>query len=327
MIMKTKAIVLSGGGDKGAFTVGVIKKLLEQGNNFDMIAGTSTGALISPLLAVGEIEKLKTIYTSIKKSDVLKTDNPFVRAAAGNSMYDVSPLRDLVKKNITNDVYQKIMNSNKLIFISTVSLNNSQITYFTNSTSIKGNSKYDVVQWKNRNELIECIMASSVQPVLMPPEIINGNNFVDGGLKEFIPVDIAIDAGASDIVCVVTTRDKRYYDSNSFRLITDILLKTIEIFSNDVSANDLRIAKIYNEGIKYINECKERIQRSSGLAYEQIEVLFTSAKNPFYNKRILELKIIRPVRELGSGLDFDTAKMNQMYADGYNLNVETFNLA
>ncbi len=323
----SKAIILSGGGDKGAFTVGVIKKLIELGNDYDMIAGTSTGALISPLLAAGEIEKLKYVYTNVKKSDVLKTDNPYMRIVTGNSLYDVSPLRDLVKKSITKDVYQKIMNSGKQVFISTVCLNNNQITYFTNSDGVKGNSKYDVLKWKNRDELIECVMASSVQPVIMPPENISGNYFVDGGLKEFIPVDIVIDRGAFDITCIVTTQGKRSYDPNSFRSATDILLKTIDIFSNDVSNNDLRIAGLYNDGIKYVQECKERIQRTTGLTNAQIDVLFTSAKDPFYNRKLLNLKIIRPAVDLGPGLDFNTSKMNMMYAEGYNMKVETLNLS
>jgi predicted acylesterase/phospholipase RssA len=324
---KDKAIVLSGGGDKGAFTVGVIKKLVEQGNRYDMISGTSTGALIAPLLAAGEIDKLQYVYTNVKKSDILNTDNPYIRVIQGNSLYDVKPLRDLVRKSLTDVIYGKLMNSGKKVFISTVCLNNSQITYFTNADNIKGNSKYDVSKWSSKNELIECIMASSMQPVLMPPENISGKYFVDGGVREFLPIDIVIDSGASDITGIFTTMDIRYYDPNNFRSIADILLKTVDIFSNDVSNNDLRIAKIYNDGIRYIRECKERIQRSSGLSNEMIETLFTSALDPFYKKRVLNLKIIRPKTHLGSGLDFDTAKMNQMFALGYGSNFDTFNLA
>ncbi len=196
MRINNKSLVLSGGGDKGAFTVGVIKRLLEQGNRFDMISGTSTGALIAPLVAADEIKKLQRIYTSVKKSDVINTKDPLIRAVAGNSLYDADPLRKMVKDNITDEVYEKIMNSGKALFISTVCLNNNTLTYFTNSDLIKGNSKYDVVKWNDKNELIESVIASSVQPVLMQPENISGNYFVDGGLREFIPADAAIDAGA-----------------------------------------------------------------------------------------------------------------------------------
>jgi predicted acylesterase/phospholipase RssA len=45
-----KALVISGGGSKGAFAVGVLKYLFqEKGHEYDIISGTSTGALIAPL--------------------------------------------------------------------------------------------------------------------------------------------------------------------------------------------------------------------------------------------------------------------------------------
>lgn len=322
-----RAIVLSGGGDKGAFSVGVAKRLLEEGNEFDFYSGTSTGAMIAPLLAIGEIDMLQRIYTNVKKSDILKTDHPYVRLAAAGSMYDVSPLRNLLNNTISDSIYNRIMNSGKHIFLSTVSMNNMQITYFTNSDIIKGNSRYDVIKWRNRSEMIEAIMASSVQPVLMPTEKINGLTYADGGLRDFVPVDAAIDSKAEDISCIVTTTGKRYFDGNSFTNAVDILLKTIEIFSNDISDNDLRIARIYNDGIKYIHECKERIRRNSGLPPEVIETLFTSSLDPFYNKRVLNLKIIRPVNELGAGLDFDTEKMRYMFNEGYNMNTDIINIS
>ncbi|HMR41704.1 MAG TPA: patatin-like phospholipase family protein [Ignavibacteria bacterium] len=321
-----RAIVFSGGGDKGAFSVGVAKRLLEEGNEFDFYSGTSTGAMIAPLLAIGEIDMLQNVYTNIKKSDVLKTDHPYVRLAAMGSMYDVTPLRNLLNNTFSESVYRRIMNSGKHIFLSTVSMNNMQIAYFTNSDIIKGNSRYDVLKWRNRSEMIEAIMASAVQPVLMPTEKINGLTYADGGLRDFVPVDAAIDSKAEDIVCIVTTTGKRYFDGNSFTDAVDNLLKTIEIFSNDISDNDLRIARIYNDGIKYIQECKERIRRNSGLPPEVIDNLFTSSLDPFYDKRVLNLKIIRPKNELGPGLDFDTEKMRYMFNEGYNMNTDIINL-
>lgn len=323
----SRALVLSGGGDKGAFSVGVAKRLLEEGNSFDFFSGTSTGAMIAPLLAIGETDTLQRIYTNVKKSDILKTDHPYVRLAATGSMYEVSPLRNLLNNTFSDSIYERIMNSGKHIFLSAVSLNNMQITYFTNSDYLKGNSRYDVIKWRNRPEMIEAIMASAVQPVLMPPEKINGMTFADGGLRDFVPVDAAIDCRAEDILCIVTTTGKRYYDGNSFTNAVDILLKTIEIFSNDISDNDLRIARIYNDGIKYIQECKERIRRNSGLPSEVIDTLFTSSLDPFYNKRVLNLKIIRPVNDLGAGLDFDTERMRYMFSEGYNMNTDIINIA
>lgn len=314
--MKT-GIALSGGGDKGAFTVGVIKKLTELGSHYDMISGTSTGALIAPFLAAGEIDLIEQIYTNVSKDDVILTSGAILRAMNSDSLYDINPLRHLLNKILTEEIYQKVMNSGKEIYISTVCLNNGQITYFTNCSDAKGGSKYDIIKWRNRKELIRCIMASSVQPVLMSPEDIKGNRYVDGGVKEYLPVDILIDRLADDITGIMTTAPGRYYDTNDYSKITDILIKTIDILSGDVSYNDLRIAKIYNDGLRYIDVIKQRIQRNSGWSDEKIESYFTSAFNPFYGKRLLDLKIIRPEHDLGNGLEFDTMRMRNMFNIGY----------
>lgn len=315
----TKAISLSGGGDKGAFTVGVLKKLTDLGNHYDMISGTSTGALIAPFFAAGEIDLLRIIYTTVNREDIIKTQYPLRRLIYDNSLYDVSPLRRILNTYLTNDIYDKIMNSGTDIFISTVCLNNGVITYFTNSDKVKGGGKYDIIKWQSRSELIHCIMASSVQPVLMPPENIKGQYYVDGGLREYLPAEILIDAGAESITGIMTTKEGRYYDPNDFSKATDILLKTIEIFSNDVSKNDLRIAKMINDGIKHIEKVKSSFKRFSGLNESTVDFLFESKDNPFYGKKLIDLKIIRPERDLGDGLTFDTEKMKDMYRYGYGM--------
>jgi predicted acylesterase/phospholipase RssA len=67
-----KALVISGGGSKGAFAVGVLKYLIGiKGQQYSYIAGTSTGALMAPLAATGEIDKLEDIYTTRNTRDIL----------------------------------------------------------------------------------------------------------------------------------------------------------------------------------------------------------------------------------------------------------------
>ncbi|MDZ4710944.1 MAG: patatin-like phospholipase family protein [bacterium] len=316
-----KAIVLSGGGSKGAFSVGVAKKLLQQGNVYDIFSGTSTGALIIPLLATGEIELLEKIYTSVEEKDILikfSNEQLALRILTSNSLYEVTPLNELIRKTITKERYEKIMSSGKILFFSTVALQNGKITYFTNS-NLKGSSKYNVSKWKDREELIKIILASSVQPVIMPPVSISGQQYVDGGVREYLPVDAVIDEGAEDVTCIMTTTGNSYYDKSKFDNLKDILLKTIEIFSNDVSDNDVRLAEIYNKGISYVEECKERVIRFTGISEDEAQTLFTSDKNPFFGKRKLDLKIIRPKKELGDGLQFSKAEMREQLNYGYDL--------
>ena len=72
-----KALVISGGGSKGAFAGGVAEYLLkEKKNTYDIFLGTSTGSLMVSHLALGEIDALKTIYTGVNQLSVFNI-NPF----------------------------------------------------------------------------------------------------------------------------------------------------------------------------------------------------------------------------------------------------------
>ena len=70
--MARTGLVISGGGSKGAFAVGVVEVLREYGYSFDMIAGTSTGALIAPLVAIDDIDTLVKLYTNVSNKDIIR---------------------------------------------------------------------------------------------------------------------------------------------------------------------------------------------------------------------------------------------------------------
>jgi len=68
----TTALVVSGGGSKGAFAIGASERLHEEpGITFDMVAGSSTGALIAPLVVTDEIPRLRALYSRIRTEDIL----------------------------------------------------------------------------------------------------------------------------------------------------------------------------------------------------------------------------------------------------------------
>ena len=69
-----KALVMSGGGSKGAFAGGVAQFLIqEKENKYDIFVGTSTGSLMVTHLALGYLEDLKDIYTSVSQRSILVT--------------------------------------------------------------------------------------------------------------------------------------------------------------------------------------------------------------------------------------------------------------
>jgi NTE family protein len=72
------ALVISGGGSKGAFAGGVAQYLIEDLNReYDMYYGTSTGSLLVSHLALRKVEKIKEVYTSVNQNSIF-SNCPFV---------------------------------------------------------------------------------------------------------------------------------------------------------------------------------------------------------------------------------------------------------
>lgn len=73
-----KALVISGGGSKGAFAGGVAQYLIEvEKNCYDILVGTSTGSLLIPHLANNQVQKVYEIYTTVNQRKIF-SNNPFV---------------------------------------------------------------------------------------------------------------------------------------------------------------------------------------------------------------------------------------------------------
>jgi len=73
-----RAMVISGGGSKGAFAGGVVQYLMQELNyNYDLFLGTSTGSLLISHLALQKIEKIKEVYTSVNQDSIF-SNCPFI---------------------------------------------------------------------------------------------------------------------------------------------------------------------------------------------------------------------------------------------------------
>ena len=73
-----RALVISGGGSKGAFGGGVAQYLLQEKEyKYDILIGSSTGSLLIPHLALGEVDKIYSIYTNVDMGEIFDI-NPFV---------------------------------------------------------------------------------------------------------------------------------------------------------------------------------------------------------------------------------------------------------
>lgn len=320
------ALVVSGGGCKGAFAVGVIDHLVNQlGVQFDFVAGTSTGALMAPLVVTGEIAKLIDVYTSVRTEDILRS-RQLTQVLNANSIYDVNPLFDRLKDTISPARASTILNSPIQMVVATVCLQTSEVTYFATGPALNPVSGIPVIRIQNRIELIRAVLASADMPILMPPVQIpkpRGANpirqYVDGGVREVAPLKIAIDNGATQIFAIVLSPESKPTDDEECRGLLSIAARTISTFIDDVVANDVKLAHLYTDSVKYWLEIKARLIGELGMTEAQAETFLAApiTQNPLSGKRAIALHVIRPLENLADNtLEFDPVAMASMMQKG-----------
>ncbi len=199
-----RAIVLEGGGAKGSFQAGAMKAIKACGISYDMVVGASIGSINGALIAMGEIELMEKLWLSAEAKDLIQGDAESLQQVlkldfSGDSKklrdsvidtlkqggIDVSPFRQLLRDYIDED---KVRQSSIHYGLVTLSLSDLRpIEIFVE----------DIPEGK----LHDYIIASSNFPAFKQ-ERIDDKVLIDGGVFDNLPVNMALSAGASDILAI-----------------------------------------------------------------------------------------------------------------------------
>ena len=96
-----KALVISGGGSKGAFAGGVAQYLIQDlKHDYDLYLGTSTGSLLVPHLSLGKVDKVKEMYTSVNQSSIFSNCPFIIKKKFGEDIIEINHWN--VLKNFLN---------------------------------------------------------------------------------------------------------------------------------------------------------------------------------------------------------------------------------
>ncbi|WP_299060636.1 patatin-like phospholipase family protein [uncultured Polaribacter sp.] len=229
-----KALVISGGGSKGAFAGGVAQYLMKHENKkYDLFLGTSTGSLMVSHLAMDMLDELKELYTNVNQETIF-SNNPFkIRKVAGEKVISINHLntfwnflngrktfgesknlRSLIKKNVTKEMYVKIRAANKEVVVTVSNLTANQIEY----KSINDCSYEDFCDW---------IWGSCNYVPFMSLLEKNHCQYADGGFGSLIPIREAILRGATEIDAIIleteVTQINRLPAKNPFSLLFDVM--------------------------------------------------------------------------------------------------------
>ena len=246
-----KALVISGGGSKGAFAGGVAEYLLKEKKNiYDIFLGTSTGSLMVSHLALGKIDALKSIYTQVNQCSIFNI-NPFritnkngvtivnIRHTAtilnflkGSKTFGESKnLRRLISKNITRELYDTILKEKKEVVVTVSNFTANRIEY----KSIQNNTYEDFCDW---------IWGSCNYIPFMSLLEKNGHQYGDGGFGCLIPIREAIERGAREIDAIILeteiTQINRMPAKNPFSLLFTVQ----EFMMEHVEKHNITIGKL-----------------------------------------------------------------------------------
>jgi len=229
--MKT-ALVISGGGSRGAFAVGAVEVLWERGWKFDIISGTSTGALIASLAAINDIETLVKIYTSVRTKDILRLN---WRRFFCDALYDTKPLKKLICKTMKGTRYSDLMCSPVITLLCRVGFQSGGI-FYGSQRPIPDHA--EVVPWIDFNGFVRALLASTNEPALMPPVYI-GETCFDGGVREVVPFRIVEALGAEKIVVIVNSPADPSPSAELFIRLSDIGSRAIDLMTTEIANDDL----------------------------------------------------------------------------------------
>lgn len=246
-----RALVISGGGSKGAFAGGVAQYLMErEKHNYDMFLGTSTGSLLVPHLAVGEIGKLYDIFTNVQQHDIFSI-SPFVQRKKGDREYvsidfinslwqfirrkrtfgESKALKRNIRQNFTHSEYLKIKEEKHDVVITVANLSMNRV-------------EYKSIQECTYEEFCNWIWISCNYIPFMSLAVVNGHEYADGGLGSVIPIREAILRGATEIDAIVleaeTMNKQKVLGKNPFSLMISLFGHLLD----QVEKNDIVIGKL-----------------------------------------------------------------------------------
>jgi predicted acylesterase/phospholipase RssA len=343
--MGKTALVVSGGGGKGAFAVGVAGFLaIEKGVRFDLYAGTSTGAIVSACMAAGKIQDLLNFYGTASSNDLF-TPREAAKILKSSGVFGANPLRQRMEQVLDVAATTKILAGATPIFLTTVSLQTGELVYFHTCNDVKIDPPARAHRLQTRVALLNAIMASAMVPVMLPPvdvlsraldaavpplpvgsppgQAIVADQYVDGGAREYAPLKVVIDHGATEIYAVVLSPLQRCRRNQVFGSVLDLLPRVIDILTEDVAENDLEVAERYNRLLTGVATIRRSLL-DQGVPATAVEEAFTKAGAPFTGKSLLNVHVIAPETPLlkGDSLVFDKFDMARMMAVG-RLRAET----
>ena len=283
--MAKVALVLSGGGAKGAFQLMAEKYAREEkGYKWDIIAGVSVGALNGLMLAMEKYQRMEEIWQTITSDKVYTGKFNFWGIArlifGAKSILGNEPLRKLLEQEIDLERIKVDLR------IGAVSLQTGQYKHF-----VPADPGFE-----------KAVLASTAIPILWPPEDVSPAypSMVDGGVRNVSPLGDVLDSNPDEIIIINCSPQEPSRMDKSFKNALDIGKAALEIALNEIFITDVREFVRINRNVEDAAAQGVTLHKEDGTEFK------------FYKHSLIE-----PDEPLGDTLDFSSTTIKRSMEAGW----------
>jgi NTE family protein len=334
-------LVLTGGGARAAYQVGVVKAVRDilgspKKNPFPILCGTSAGAINAATLAVfaedfsRAVGNLLEVWEHMRCNHIYRTDAWHVMRSGARwlaammlisrhnpiSLLDNAPLAQMLAKNLDFSRIQANIDAGALSAVCVTAsgyTTGQSVSFFQGTGSLEG--------WERNQRIgaavtlkLEYLLASAALPFLFPAVKVHREYFGDGSMRQIAPVSPALHLGADRVLIVGTGRqsatDQNRARSNVYPSLAQIAGHALNsIFLDSLMVDIERLERI-NRTVKLVPQ--ERLSES-GLQLRPVKVLFITPSQP------LERIAARFIHELPGTVRFILRPTGALNRSGSNL--------
>jgi NTE family protein len=333
-------LVLTGGGARAAYQVGVVKAVRDilgnpVKNPFPILCGTSAGAINAATLAVfadnfsAGVANLLEVWENMRCEHIYRTDAWHILRSGAQwlasmmlisrhnpiSLLDNAPLRDMLDKNLNFDRIQGHIDAGELYAVCVTAsgyTSGQSVSFFQGGSGLEG--------WERNQRIgaavsikLDYLLASAALPFIFPAVKVHREYFGDGSMRQIAPVSPALHLGADRVLIVGTGRqvqDDARARSNTYPSLAQIAGHALNSIFLDSLAVDIERLERINRTVKLIPP--ERLADSS-VQLRAVKVLFISPSQP------IERIAARFIHELPRTVRFVLRPTGALNRSGSNL--------
>ena len=300
-------LVLTGGGARAAYQVGVVKALRDILGNptrkpFPILCGTSAGAINAATLAVFAddfshgVRHLLEVWEHMHCEHIYRTDAWNIMRAGARwlaammllsrhnpiSLLDNAPLRAMLERNLDFDRIQSNIDSGALYAVCVTAsgyTSGQSVSFFQGGSGLQG--------WQRNQRIgaavtikLDYLLASAALPFIFPAVKVHREYFGDGSMRQIAPVSPALHLGADRVLIVGTGRqatDDARARSNTYPSLAQIAGHALNSIFLDTLMVDIERLERINRTVKLIPP--ERLAESN-IPLRAVKVLFITPSQP-----------------------------------------------